>query len=113
MEELVAKLSIDKDKKVIKGRAEVKALFKITKVGMIAGCYINEGSATVKSKVQIVRDGNVVFNSEITQVKHYKSDIKEAKVNTECGIYIRNFNDYQIGDILECYEFAHEVKKEK
>lgn len=113
MEELVAKLSIDKDKKVIKGRAEVKALFKITKVGMIAGCYINEGSASVKSKVQIVRDGNVVFNSEITQVKHYKSDIKEAKVNTECGIYIRNFNDYQIGDILECYEFAHEVKKDK
>ena len=113
MEELVKKLSIDKDKKVIKGRAEVKALFKITKVGMIAGCYINEGSATVKSKVQIVRDGNVVFNSEITQVKHYKSDIKEAKVNTECGIYIRNFNDYQIGHILECYEFAHEVKKDK
>lgn len=113
MEELIKEMSIDKDKKIIKGRAEVKALFKITKVGMIAGCFINEGSATVKSKVQIVRDGNVVFNTEITQIKHYKSDIKEAKVNTECGIYIRNYNDYQIGDILECYEFANEVKKEK
>jgi translation initiation factor IF-2 len=78
---------------------------------MIAGCFILEGSMTTKGKVQIVRDGNVVFNSEITQIKHYKSDIKEAKVNTECGIYIRNYNDYQVGDILECYVFAYEMTK--
>lgn len=111
MEDVIKNMSVDKDKKVVKGRAEVKDLFKISKVGMIAGCFILEGSATVKSKVQVVRDGNVVFNSEITQIKHYKSDIKEAKVNTECGIYIRNYNDYQIGDILECYVFAHELVK--
>lgn len=111
LEEVVKNMSIDKEKRVVKGRAEVKELFKITKVGMIAGCFIVEGSMTTKSKVQIVRDGNVVFNSEITQIKHYKSDIKEAKVNTECGIYIRNYNDYQVGDILECYVFAYEMTK--
>ena len=111
LEEVVKNMSIDKEKRVVKGRAEVKELFKITKVGMIAGCFILEGSMTTKSKVQIVRDGNVVFNSEITQIKHYKSDIKEAKVNTECGIYIRNYNDYQVGDILECYVFAYEMTK--
>ncbi len=111
MEETIRQLSIDKEKKVVTGRAEVKALFKISKVGMIAGCFIIEGSAKTKSKVQVVRNDEVIFNSEITQIKHYKADIKEAKVNTECGIFIKGFSDYQEGDILECYEYEFEMNK--
>lgn len=101
---------------VILGNAEVRDVFKITKVGTVAGCYITEGSIKRNGRVRIIRDGIVVYgggdngNGEISALKRFKDDVSEVKTNYECGISVKNFNDIQIGDIIEAYE-QKEVKR--
>ena len=101
---------------VILGNAEVREVFKITKIGTVAGCYITEGSIKRNSRVRIIRDGIVVYgggengSGEISALKRFKDDVSEVKTNYECGISVKNFNDIQIGDIIETYE-QKEVKR--
>ncbi len=101
---------------VILGNAEVREVFKITKIGTVAGCYITEGSIKRNGRVRIIRDGIVVYgggdngNGEISALKRFKDDVSEVKTNYECGISVKNFNDVQIGDIIEAYE-QKEVKR--
>jgi len=101
---------------VILGNAEVRDVFKITKVGTVAGCYITEGSIKRNGRVRIIRDGIVVYgggengNGEISALKRFKDDVSEVKTNYECGISVKNFNDIQIGDTIEAYE-QKEVKR--
>ncbi|MEG1649757.1 MAG: hypothetical protein RR277_07700, partial [Rikenellaceae bacterium] len=85
-------------------------VFKITKVGNIAGCLVREGKVTRNTKIRIIRDGIVVHSGKLGSLKRYKDDVKEVGANTECGLNIEGFNDIKVGDIVEGYEEV-EVKR--
>mgnify|MGYP002021899234 CR=1 FL=1 len=93
----------------ILGAAEVREIFKISKVGTIAGCYVSEGVINRKGKVRLIRDGSVAYTGDIASLKRFKDDMREVREGFECGIAIANFNDVKVGDLIECYvveEFA-------
>ncbi|PPE06380.1 translation initiation factor IF-2 [Mesoplasma corruscae] len=94
----------------ITGQAEIRALFRHTDVGVIGGFHITDGYLTRKSKVRLIRDSIVVYTGELSSLKHLKDDIKEAKINSEGGLTIKNFNDLKEGDIVEGY-IEEEIKK--
>jgi len=95
-------LSPEKREKVL-GSAEVREVFKITRVGTIAGCYITDGVMERNGEVRLVRDGVVVYTGSISSLKRFKDDVKEVREGYECGIGITNFNDLKVGDVIECY----------
>jgi len=97
-------------KEEITSTVEVRDVFKITKVGTIAGCYVREGKITRNSKVRIIRDGIVIYTGELGSLKRFKEDVKEVSSGYECGLNIKNFNDIKVGDIVEGYQ-EFEVKK--
>ena len=86
------------------GTAEVREVFKITRVGTIAGCYVTEGIIDRKARARIVREGIVAYNGEFASLKRFKDDVKEVREGFECGIGIANFNDLKVGDRIECYQ---------
>ncbi len=93
----------------IHGAAEVREIFKITKVGTIAGCHVIEGVIDRKGRARLIRDGIVAYDGELASLKRFKDDVKEVREGFECGIGIANYNDVKVGDIIECYtveEFA-------
>ena len=95
---------LDKVKKeVVTGQVEVREVYKISKVGTVAGCYVTEGKVHRADKARVVRDGIVVHTAEIAALKRYKDDVKEVATNFECGISLVNFNDIQVGDVLETF----------
>ncbi|PSJ76880.1 translation initiation factor IF-2 [Sphingobacteriales bacterium UPWRP_1] len=83
---------------------EVRDVFKITKVGTVAGCYVTEGKINRDTKVRIIRDGIVIHSGEISSLKRFKDDVKEVIPGMECGISIKNLSDIRVGDIIEGYE---------
>jgi len=91
---------------------EVRETFKISKIGTIAGCYVNSGLVTRKTMIRVIRDGIVVYPikegmiGELLTLKRFKDDVKEVKKGFECGCTIKNFNDIKIGDIIEGYEIV-------
>ena len=91
--------------------AEVLQTFRISKVGTIAGCIVREGKIKRANKCRLIRDGIVIYTGELDSLKHGKDDIKEAGVNTECGLSIKGYNDVQVGDMIETFEQV-EVAKE-
>ncbi|MEA1873144.1 MAG: translation initiation factor IF-2 [Bacteroidota bacterium] len=97
-------------KERIQGTAEVNKIFKITKVGTIAGCQVVDGKIFRGSKVRLIRDGIVVYSGDLGSLKRYKDDAKEVYSGQECGLNIENFNDIKVGDMVEAYE-EFEVKK--
>ena len=90
-------------KETIAGTAEVREVFKVSKVGTIAGCYVSEGRIDRKGRARVIRDGIVAYDGEIGSLKRFKDDVKEVRESFECGIGIANFNDVKVGDIIECY----------
>ena len=93
------------EEKVI-GAAEVRQLFKFSKVGTIAGSYIQDGIIKSNSKIRIIRDSVVIYDGEINSIQREKDTVKEVKKGLECGITITNFNDIKVGDIIEAYEMV-------
>ena len=91
-------------KEEINGMVEVKDVFKISRVGNIAGCLVMEGKVLRSNKVRVIREGVVIFTGKIAALKHFKDDAKEINLGMECGISLENFNDFQIGDTLEAFE---------
>lgn len=89
---------------------EIRELFKVSKVGTIAGCMVQEGKINRNSKVRIIREGIVVYTGELGSLKRFKDDAKEVAKGYECGLNIANFNDIKVGDIVEAYEEV-EVKQ--
>jgi translation initiation factor IF-2 len=89
---------------------EVREVFKIGKVGTIAGCFVREGKITRNTKVRVIRDGIVVFTGDLGSLKRFKDDVKEVSSGYECGLNINNFNDINTGDIIEGYQTV-QVKK--
>jgi translation initiation factor IF-2 len=89
---------------------EIREIFKVTKVGTVAGCYVKEGKITRNTKVRIIRDGIVIYTGELGSLKRFKDDVKEVVGGYECGLNIHNFNDIKVGDVVEGYQ-EFEVKK--
>lgn len=95
---------LDKVKKeVVTGQVEVREVYKISKVGTVAGAYVTEGKVHRSDRARVVRDGIVVHTADINALKRFKDDVKEVATNFECGISLVNFNDIQVGDILETF----------
>ncbi|EAS20406.1 translation initiation factor 2 (GTPase) [Flavobacteria bacterium BBFL7] len=97
-------------KEEITGNAEIRATFKISKVGTIAGCMVTDGKIYRNSGVRLIRDSVVVYTGELSALKRFKDDVKEVAKGYECGMQIKNYNDLQEGDIIECFREV-EVKK--
>lgn len=88
----------------ILGKAEVRNLFHVSKIGTIAGCYVTDGTISrASSGIRVIRDNVVIYESRLSSLKRFKEDVKEAQTGYECGITIENFNDLKVGDILENY----------
>jgi translation initiation factor IF-2 len=92
------------------GEVEVQQVFKISKVGTVAGCIIKEGKIKRTNRIRVIRDGIVVYAGELSSLKRFKDEVKEAVSGQECGIFINNYNDVQVGDIIEPYDQI-EIKK--
>ena len=90
----------------VTGQAEIRKLFKVSKVGTIAGCMVVDGSIKSNSLVRIIRDGVVVFTGKIASLQREKDQVKEVKSGFECGILIENYNDIKENDIIEGYEMV-------
>ena len=97
-------------KEEITATVEIVEVFKITKVGTVAGCLVREGKIKRTNKIRIIRDGIVVYSGELDSLKRFKDDVKEVGTNYECGLNIKNYNDIRVGDLIESYEET-EVRK--
>jgi translation initiation factor IF-2 len=94
----------------IVANVEIRETFKISKVGTIAGCMVLDGKINRNSKIRIIREGVVIYTGELASLKRFKDDVKEVSANYECGLNIQNFNNIEVGDIVEAYENV-EVKR--
>jgi translation initiation factor IF-2 len=90
-------------KEVVQGRAEVRELFKVPKIGTIAGCHVTDGKIPRSANLKLLRDSVVVFDGKILSLKRFKDDAKEVLAGFECGIGIEGFNDIHVGDVIEAY----------
>jgi len=100
-------------KEQVIGNVEIREVFKISKVGTIAGCMVLSGKVTRSSKVRVLRDGIVKFDGELESLKRFKDDVREVTKGYECGLNLKGYNDIEIGDILEVYEEVAVKKKLK
>ena len=97
-------------KEQIMGSVEVREIFKVSKVGTIAGCYVTDGKIDRNNPLRIIRDGVVIYDGEIGALKRFKEDVKEVSSGYECGISIRNYNDLKVGDSFESYKMTEEKR---
>jgi translation initiation factor IF-2 len=95
----------------ITGSAEVREVFKITKIGTIAGCFVMEGNIKRNSRVRLIRDGIVLHTGSLGSLKRFKDDVKEVKHGYECGLNLDKFNDIEIGDVIEAFEEVEVARK--
>lgn len=98
-------------KEQITSTIEVRDVFKITKVGTVAGCMVKEGKVKRNSKLRLIRDGIVVYSGELGSLKRFKDDVKEVASGYECGLNINNYNDIKVGDFIETYEEVEVSRK--
>jgi translation initiation factor IF-2 len=104
IEKLVRGKVAPKAREKFLGYAEIRQVFNITKTGKVAGCMITEGLVKRGTGVRLLRDGVVIHNGELTQLKRFKDDVREVARGYECGLSFANFQDLQIGDVVECFE---------
>ncbi|HHX76733.1 MAG TPA: translation initiation factor IF-2, partial [Firmicutes bacterium] len=90
-------------KEKILGHAEVRQLFKVSKVGTIAGCHVVDGKVTRQASVRIIRDGVVIYEGNLASLKRFKDDVREVAAGFDCGLMIDKFNDLSEKDIIEAY----------
>ncbi len=91
------------EKEVVLGEAEVRELFKVPRMGVIAGCSVRSGVINRQGRVRVIRDGVEIYDGAIASLRRFKDDVKEVREGFECGIGVENFNDIKVGDVLECY----------
>ena len=90
--------------------AEVMEIFRISKVGTVAGCVVREGKLTRHTPIRVIRDGIVIYTGKLGSLKRFKDDVKEVLTGQDCGLNIESFNDIRVGDVIEGYEQV-EVKR--
>ncbi len=101
------------EREVVLGEAEVREVFKVSRVGTIAGCSVRSGIINKAARVRLIRDGKEVFEGTLASLRRFKDDVREVREGYECGIGIENFNDIKVGDVIECYkteEFARTLE---
>lgn len=98
-------------KEEVTGMLEVRNTFKVPKVGVIAGCYVTDGIVKRSSSVNVIRDGVVKFTGKVASLKRFKEDAKEVRAGYECGLGIENYQDLQVGDQIEAFEFVEVARK--
>ncbi len=98
------------EKEEVLGTVTVREIFKVPKIGTVAGCYVVDGKITRNNKVRVIRDGLEVFTGNLTSLKRFKDDAREVDAGYECGIGLENFNDIKVGDILEAFKMV-EIKR--
>ncbi len=98
-------------KEEIIGTAEVLEIFKVTKVGTVAGCIVRDGKITRNSKMRVIRDGIVIYTGDLGSLKRFKDDVKEVKNGYECGLNVENFNDIKVGDFVEAFTEVEVAKQ--
>ncbi len=92
------------------GTAEIRELFRVPKIGAIAGCRVTEGLIRRNAKVRLIREGVVFWNGELSSLKHFKEDVREIKAGNECGLSFEKFQDFRVGDVVEAYEIVKEKR---
>lgn len=98
-------------KEEVTGTVEIRELFKISKVGTIAGCMVTDGKIFRNSKIRIIRDGVVIYTGELASLKRFKDDVKEVSKGYDCGLQIKNYNDIKEGDVVEAFQEVAVKKK--
>ena len=98
-------LTPDKKESIL-GMVEIREIFRISRVGTVAGCYVTEGLVKRNSQIRLIRDNVVVMTGELDSLKRFKDDVKEVKSGFECGLSLRNYNDLMLGDKLEAFEIV-------
>ena len=98
-------------KEEITATVEIREVFKITKVGKVAGCFVLDGKISRDDKIRLIREGIVKYDGELGSLKRYKDDVKEVSSGMECGLNIKNFNDIKVGDIIEAYRTTETARK--
>ena len=98
-------------KERVVGRAEVREIFRVPKVGVVVGCYVADGKVERAAKVRLLREGVVVYDGKVASLRRFKEDVKEVTSGYECGIGIENYNDIKVGDVIEVYQL-YQVKAE-
>jgi len=96
-------LTPDKKEEVI-GNAEIRQVFRVSKIGSIAGCMVTSGVVRRAAKLRLLRDNVVIFTGELDSLKRFKDDVREVKEGFECGLNIKGYNDIKEGDVLEFFE---------
>jgi translation initiation factor IF-2 len=91
-------------KETVLGLVEVRQVFRISRVGVIAGCYVLEGAIRRGARVRLLRDNVVIHDGELSSLKRFKDDVREVKAGFECGLSLKDFNDLKVGDQVEAYE---------
>lgn len=99
------------EREIVVGTVEVREVFKISKVGTIAGCYVTSGKINRNNRVRLIRNDIEIYDGELSSLKRFKDDVKEVASGYECGLMIKNYNDIKVGDIIEAYETVQERKK--
>jgi translation initiation factor IF-2 len=89
---------------IVTGEAEVREVFRVPRIGAIAGCYVRDGKITRGSKVRFLRDGTVIWKGAINSLRRFKDDVREVASGFECGIGLSDFQDLKEGDVIETYE---------
>lgn len=92
-------------KEVSLGRAEVRDIFRVSRVGVVAGSYVNEGKLVRGAAVRLLRDGEVVYEGRVTSLKRFKDDVREVQAGYECGVGVEGYNDWEVGDVIEAYTY--------
>jgi len=90
-------------KEVYQGKADVREMFRITKVGNVAGCLVTDGTITGKSDARLLRDNIVIYTGKISSLRRFKDDVSEVKAGQECGITLENYADLKQGDVVEAF----------
>jgi translation initiation factor IF-2 len=104
LKKAISGMLVPEEKEVYLGTAEVRKIFKVPKVGIVAGCYVTDGKIVRKEKVRVIRDNVQVYEGIIASLKRIKEDVNEVSKGYECGVAIENFNDIKVGDILESFK---------
>ena len=98
------------EKEEITATVEVREIFKISRIGTIAGCMVKEGKITRNAKVRIIRDSIVIYTGTLGSLKRFKDDVREVQAGYDCGLNIDGYNDIKVGDMVEAYKIV-EVKR--
>jgi len=85
------------------GEAQVREVFKVSRIGTIAGCSVRSGTINRRGRVRVIRDGVEIYDGNIASLRRFKEDVNEVREGFECGISIENFNDIKVNDVIECY----------